>query len=80
MEKFDLGDYFNQFSLKIMKGVIPSKHFIGQESAYGTYNHEVFLCAFVPNFNALFDSTNALSSVNATINVEEPRDDLSNTL
>ena len=46
----------------MMKGVIPSKHFIGQESStYETYEHEVFLTIFVEDFNGIFDSTNALT-------------------
>ena len=62
-ERFDLGDYFNNFSLKIMKGVIPSKHFIGQESkTYGTHDNELLLTVFVKDFNAIFDSINAIST------------------
>ena len=58
---FDVGSYFNEYSQNIIKGVIPSAQF---KRVQQDFSQTVLLVAFVPNFEAIFDSTNAVQAHN----------------
>ena len=61
---FQLGKYFNKFAPKIMKGALPSKQFWIDQSL--SFAHNVFLVAFVKNFNCIFDSTVLMEAASQT--------------
>ena len=49
---FDLGDYFNNFSAKMLKTVPPTRQFQGKQ----IFKHSFFILCFVEDFDAIFDS------------------------
>ena len=55
--EFDLGDYFNKFSSKMLRTVPPTRQFSGQKQVY---KHSFFLLCFVHDFESIFDSIVAL--------------------
>ena len=54
---FDVGPYFNANAGNIIKGVIPSAQFKRKSV---DYNDTLMLLVFVQDFDAIFDSTNAV--------------------
>ncbi len=54
---FDVGPYFNTNAHNIIKGVIPSAQFKRVEYPH---THSIMLLAFVSDFAAIYDSTNAV--------------------
>jgi len=58
-DRFTIGPYFDQFSPRMTKGVIPSKQFFYDDTMH--FRDTVLLVAFVKDFSSLFESTNAMS-------------------
>ena len=54
---FDVGPYFNTYASNIIKGVVPSAQFKRKKM---DYKDSLLLVAFVRDFDAIFDSTNAV--------------------
>lgn len=60
-DKFNLGQYFNQFASKIHKGPLPTRQFVNQGiHTAPSYKHSLLLVAFVADEAEIADSVMAL--------------------
>ena len=63
---FTVGEYFDTFAPKIIKGPIPSMMYDHNQdmdfnSTLTSYRHQILLVAFVKDFDAIFDSTKKMN-------------------